>query len=74
MVWMSPEYRAAYPDTAARVEAAKARKLYMNQLMEGMLELARVKGYRPWNSAGNFLAAEFDGAAPLNGKEREHAR
>ena len=74
MVWMSPEYRAAYPGTAARVEAARSRKLYMNQLIEGMLELARVEGYRPWNSSGNFIAAEFVEAAPQNGKERGHAR
>ena len=74
MVWMSPEYRAAYPGTAARVEAARSRKLYMNQLIEGMLELARVEGYRPWNSSGKFIAAEFVEAAPQNGKERGHAR
>ena len=74
MVWMSPEYRSAYPETAARVEAAKSRKLYMDQLLEGMLELARVEGYHPWNSPGNFIAAEFDEASPTNGKGRGYAR
>lgn len=74
MVWMSPEYRAAYPDTAARVEAAKGRRLYMDRLLEGMLELARVGGYRPWNSPDNFIAAEFDETTSSMGKEQEYAR
>ena len=74
MVWMSPEYRIAYPETVARVEAAKSRKLYMDQLLEGMLELARVEGYRPWNSPGNFIAAEFDETESLKRKGRGHAR
>ena len=60
LVWLSPEYRAAYPDTAARVEAAKDRRLWMDQLLEGMLELARVEGYRPWDSPGNFIAPGFE--------------
>jgi heptose-I-phosphate ethanolaminephosphotransferase len=69
LVWLSPEYRAAYPDTAARVSAASGRRLRMDQLLEGMLELARVEGYRPWDSPGNFLAAGFDETDAAKGKE-----
>ena len=71
LVWLSPEYRSAYPDTAARVAAAKTRSLYMDQLLEGMLELARVEGYRPWNSGGNFIAEEFDEAKSFKGKGQD---
>lgn len=69
LVWLSPEYRAAYPDTAARVEEARSRCLRMDQLLEGMLELARVEGYRPWDSDGNFLSARFREIPPTERRE-----
>ena len=43
----------------------------MDQLLEGMLELARVEGYRPWNSGGNFIAEEFDEAKSFKGKGQD---
>lgn len=54
-IWLSPEYRAAFPETAGRVQAAKDRKLLQSNLMEGMLELAGVHGYPEGRDGGNFL-------------------
>ncbi len=59
VVWLSPEYRAAFRDTSARVAAARDRRLRMDRLLEGLLELSGVDGYRPRDSADNFLSPQF---------------
>ena len=69
LIWLSPEYRAAFPETAARVEAAKDSPLRQSHLMEGMLELAGVKGYPDGVDGGNFLSARPMEASPSAGKE-----
>ena len=69
LIWLSPEYRAAFPETAARVEAAKDSPLRQSHLMEGMLELAGVKGCPDGVDGGNFLSARPMEASPSAGKE-----
>ena len=63
LVWLSTEYRAAFPETAARVAAAKDFPLRQSHLMEGMLELAGVKGCPDGADGGNFLSARPVGAS-----------
>lgn len=55
-IWLSPEYRAAFPDAAARVAAAQDAPLRQRHLMEGMLDLARVRGYPAGGDGGSFLS------------------
>jgi glucan phosphoethanolaminetransferase (alkaline phosphatase superfamily) len=65
LIWLSPEYERRYPGTASSVSTAKRRQLRLNQLIEGMLELAQVKGYSDRHSTGNFLAPQFYGIDAL---------
>lgn len=69
LIWLSPEYRAAFPETAARVEAAKDAPLRQSHLMEGMLELAGVTGYPEGADGGNFLSAQSKKSSPAERKE-----
>lgn len=59
VVWLSPEYLKAFPKTAERVAASTGKKLFMDQLMGGMLEIAGVAGYGDADSCGNFLSPSF---------------
>ncbi len=59
IVWLSPVYRAAFPEIAERVAAAEGKRLWMDQLIEGLLEISGVDGFRPRESCGNFLSPKF---------------
>ena len=69
VVWLSPEYRKAFPETVERVAASTDKKLFMNQLLEGMLELAGVTGYGDADGCGNFLSPNFRHKGPDTKKE-----
>ena len=43
VVWLSPEYRAAYPDAAAALEAQAKRPLRLDHLQEVLAPLARLR-------------------------------
>lgn len=64
VIWMSEEYRAKFPDTAARVEAAKDRPLQSDELTWGLVELAQVVGVPQTDDAKSFLSPAFEGRSP----------
>lgn len=64
VIWMSEQYRAKFPDTAARVEAAKDRPLQSDELTWGLLELAQVVGVPQADDAKSFLSPSFKGRSP----------
>lgn len=55
-IWLSREYRAAFPETSARIAAATALPLRQCDLLEGMLEIARIEGYSAVHCVGSFLS------------------
>lgn len=64
VIWMSEQYRAKFPDTAARVEAAKGRPLQSDELTWGLVELAQVVGVPQADDAKSFLSPAFKGRSP----------
>ena len=53
MFKIKDEYKDEIPQLVKNFYGMKGR-------IEGMLELARVEGYRPWDSPGNFIAPGFE--------------
>lgn len=57
-IWCSPQYRAAYPDRVAALEAAKAKPLQSDRLYDGFLELLNVS--LRGREKESFLNAGYD--------------
>ena len=71
-IWLSREYRAAFPETSARIAAATALPLRQGDLLGGMLEVARVEGYPATRGGGNFLSGGSE--TPASGPGGENAK
>ena len=60
IVWLSPEYRKAFPDVCARLSSRTSLPLQSDQLFYGLLDLARViEEPDERMRRGNFLSPEF---------------
>lgn len=59
VVWVSEEYKKAYPETVRRLREAVGRKLQQDQLFIGMLSLAQIVGYSRYSEERDFLSPKF---------------
>lgn len=59
VVWVSEEYKKAYPETVRGLREAVGRKLQQDQLFIGMLSLAQIVGYSRYSEERDFLSPKF---------------
>lgn len=60
IVWLSPEYKRAFPETVRQLNKAQSLPLQSDQLFYGMLELAQVREDPSQDmQAGSFLSPTF---------------
>lgn len=64
VIWLSEQYRAKFPETVARVEAAKDRALQSDELTWGIIELGQVVGVPHVDDEKSFLSPAFMGRSP----------
>lgn len=58
-VWVSEEYKKAYPETVKKLRESVGKKLQQDQLFVGMLSLAQIVGYSRYSEERDFLSPKF---------------
>lgn len=59
VVWVSEEYKKAYPEAVKNLRGAVGQKLQQDQLFVGMLSLAQIVGYSRYSEERDFLSSKF---------------
>lgn len=63
-IWLSPEYKALFPDVEKAIVRAKDKPVQSDELSHGLVRLGLISKLPNWDARKDFLSPEFVGRNP----------